>query len=102
MMRMGVSAKSVWAMPAEVYCVAYSDALTPMKGPQMEFNRTSFFEPSNTLMCNFTAYVKDDSEISTNGEIDAYEWFAPEEARRNIRPNSLAERFLNTYLDEIL
>ena len=35
MMRMGVSAKSVWAMPAEVYCVANSDALTPMKGPNM-------------------------------------------------------------------
>ena len=35
MMRMGVSAKSVWAMPADVYCVANSDALTPMKGPNM-------------------------------------------------------------------
>ena len=32
---MGVSAKSVCAMPAEVYCVANSDALTPMKGPNM-------------------------------------------------------------------
>ena len=35
MMSMGVSAKSVWAMPAEVNCVANSDALTPMKGPNM-------------------------------------------------------------------
>ena len=35
MMRMGVSAKSVWAMPADVYCVANSDALTPMKGPNI-------------------------------------------------------------------
>ena len=34
-MSMGVSAKSVWAIPAEVYCVANSDALTPMKGPNM-------------------------------------------------------------------
>lgn len=34
-MSIGVSAKSVWAMPAEVYCVANSDALTPMKGPNM-------------------------------------------------------------------
>ena len=34
-MRMGVSAKSVWAMPAEVYCVANNDALTPINGPNM-------------------------------------------------------------------
>lgn len=27
-----------------------------------------FFEPSNTLMCNFTAFVKDASEMSPNGE----------------------------------
>ena len=65
-----------------------------------KFNRTSFFEPSNTLMCNFTAFVKDDSELSTNGEIDSYQWFTPDEARKNIRPNSLAESFLNAYLDE--
>lgn len=73
---------------------------TGMTVSRVKFNCTSFFEPSNTLMCNFTAYVKDDSELSTNGEIDSYEWFTPEEARRNIRPNSLAERFLNAYLDE--
>lgn len=35
MMSMGVSAKSVCAMPAEVNCVANSDALTPMNGPNM-------------------------------------------------------------------
>ena len=35
MMRMGVSAKMVCAMPAEVYIVANNDALTPMKGPKM-------------------------------------------------------------------
>ena len=32
-MSTGVSAKSVCAMPVEVYCVARSEALTPMKGP---------------------------------------------------------------------
>ena len=67
---------------------------------RIKFNRTSFFEPSNTLMCNFSAFVKNDTEMSPNGEIDSYEWFTPEEARRNIRPDSLAQRFLNAYLDE--
>ena len=73
---------------------------TGMTVSRIKFNRTSFFEPSNTLMCNFTAFVKDDSELSTNAEIDSYQWFSPEEARKNIRPDSLAEKFLNAYLDE--
>ena len=64
------------------------------------FNRTRFFEPSNTLMINFTAYVRDATALHTNGEIDRYRWFAPEEARKNIKPGSLAAAFLNAYLDE--
>ena len=73
---------------------------TGMTVSRIKFNRTSFFEPSNTLMCNFTAFVKDASELLTNAEIDSYQWFSPEEARKNIRPDSLAEKFLNAYLDE--
>ena len=73
---------------------------TGMTVSRIKFNRTSFFEPSNTLMCNFTAFVKDDSELSPNREIDFYQWFTPDDARKNIRPNSLAESFLNAYLDE--
>lgn len=64
------------------------------------FNRTHFFEPSNTLMCNFTAYVDNAEELNPNSEVDAYHWFTPEEARANIRANSLAQEFLNAYLDE--
>ena len=67
---------------------------------RVRFNRTEFFERSDTLMCNFTAFVPDDSELSPNEEIDSYAWFTPDEARRNIRPNSLAASFLNAYLDE--
>jgi NAD+ diphosphatase len=73
---------------------------TGMTVRRIKFNRTSFFEPSNTLMCNFTAFVPDASELSPNGEIDSYQWFSPDDARRNIRPGSLAEKFLNAYLDE--
>lgn len=73
---------------------------TGMTVSHIKFNRTCFFEPSNTLMCNFTAYVKDSSELSPNSEIDSYQWFSPEDARLNIRPNSLASQFLNAYLDE--
>lgn len=73
---------------------------TGMTVSELHFNRTRFFERSNTLMCNFTAFVDSDSEFCPNEEIDACAWFSYEEARKNIRPNSLAAYFLNTYLDE--
>jgi NAD+ diphosphatase len=73
---------------------------TGMTVSHIKFNRTKFYEPSNTLMCNFTAFVKDDSDLNTNGEIDKYKWFEKEEARKNILPDSLASIFLNSYLDE--
>lgn len=67
----------------------------------MRFNRTSFYEPSNTLMCNFTVFVGNDKDLCTNEEIDLYRWFSKEEARENIAPNSLASKFLCAYLDEV-
>lgn len=75
---------------------------TGMTADHIRFNRTQFFEPSNTLMCNFTAFVKDDSELNPNYEIDSCKWFALEEARDNINAGILAGKFLNAYLDEIL
>ena len=73
---------------------------TGMTVSHMKFNRTQFFEKSDTLMCNFTAFVKDSSELDPNYEVDSYAWFTRDEARANIRPNSLAEHFLVSYLDE--
>lgn len=67
---------------------------------RLHFNRTTFFEPSNTLMCNFTAYVEDADQLSVNEEVDAFAWFTPDEARENIRPNSLARAFLLAYLED--
>lgn len=73
---------------------------TGMTVTGLKFNRTKFYEGSNTLMCNFTAFVEDGSELDTNDEIDSCSWFTPDEARANIRPDSLAQFFLNSYLDE--
>lgn len=73
---------------------------TGLSAVQIHFNRTKFFEPSGTLMINFTAFVANAGGIHVNEEIDRYAWFTPEEARRNIRPGSLAAEFLNAYLDE--
>lgn len=73
---------------------------TGMTVARIKFNRTRFFQPSNTLMCNFTAFVENDRELCTNGEVDAYQWFVPEEARQRILQPSFASDFLNAYLDE--
>ncbi len=72
---------------------------TGMSATYVKFNRSKFFEPSNTLMCNFTVLVEDDSELHTNQEIDSYSWFSYDEARENIKKGSLAAEFLNAYLD---
>ena len=74
---------------------------TGMELKSVRFNRTHFYEPSNTLMCNFAAHIKDGSECHPNHEIDSYEWFSFEDARKNIRPDILAGKFLNAYLDDI-
>ncbi|KHD44629.1 NAD(+) diphosphatase [Streptococcus hongkongensis] len=71
---------------------------TGLTASTIQFNQTQFFQPSNTLMCNFTAFVEDDSDFSPNHEIDDYYWYSPEEAKANIFPNSLAEKFLTAYL----
>jgi NAD+ diphosphatase len=73
---------------------------TGMTVSRIKFNRTQYFEKSDALMCNFTAFVHDASELDPNYEIDSYAWFSREEARKNVRPDSLAEYFLVSYLDE--
>lgn len=48
---------------------------------------------------NFLIVVDDDAEMNPNEEIDSFAWFSPEEARKNIKPGSLAGQFLNEYLN---
>ena len=43
---------------------------TGMNVSSIKFNRTSFYEPSNVLMCNFTAFVENDRDFCVNEEID--------------------------------
>ncbi len=65
---------------------------------EIRFNHSRYFAPSNTLMLNFTAVVSEDNAVS-NEEVDFWQWFSIPEARANIRKNSLAQAFLNGYLD---
>ena len=67
---------------------------------EVRFNHSHYFAPSNTLMLNFTVTV-DDEEAHPNWEVDSWQWFPIEEARRQIKLGSLAEAFLNGYLDGV-
>lgn len=62
----------------------------------VRFNHSHYFAPSNTLMLNFTVTVAV-PEVHANSEVDDWRWFDVEEARQSIKPDSLAEAFLNGY-----
>ncbi|MBQ8094802.1 MAG: NUDIX domain-containing protein [Clostridia bacterium] len=67
---------------------------------QVTFNRSRFFEPSNTLMLNFTASVDSDEPVSITDEVDRWKWFSYEEARDAIKPDSLARQFYLGWLED--
>lgn len=67
---------------------------------ECKFNRSEYFEPTSTLMLNFICVAKSESLNGINrDEVDKARWFSLEEARKNIKPNSVAQRFLLSALD---
>ena len=68
----------------------------------LHFNKSEYFEKTNTLMLNYTC-VADSEELSglNTEEVDKAQWFSFEDAAKEIRPNSLAERFLLYYLNSL-
>ena len=73
---------------------------TGLKAGQIRYNRSQYFGRSNTLMLNFTCHIEGSAEYRLTDEVDEARWFGFDEARANIRPDSLAQFFLNSYLDE--
>lgn len=77
--------------------LAEETGLTPTV---IHFNRSKFYQPSNTLMCNFTVVVNGLEDFKVNNEVDRYAWFSRSKAQEAIWPGSLAEEFLLAYLNE--
>ena len=74
---------------------------TGLKVVDMHFNKSEYFEKTNTLMLNYACTVENESLAHLNtGEVDKAQWFTHERARENIKPQSLAEKFLLHYLDK--
>ena len=72
---------------------------TGLTAGRTEYNRSRYFERSNTLMLNFTCHIAGTNRLALNGEVDEAAWFGFEQARETIRPDSLAKFFLESYLD---
>jgi len=72
---------------------------TGLESVSVSYNRSAYFEPTNTLMLNFTCIVRDDSLTGLTSEVDRAAWFTFDEARKAIKPGSLAQRFLNAFLE---
>ena len=64
----------------------------------LKFNRSSYFEKSNTLIFNFTAVIESE-QLSTNHEVDSFAWFTFGEAAENVKKNSLAQSFVLDFLN---
>ena len=71
-----------------------------MSVSSLRFNHSHYFAPSNTLMLNFTATVREE-QPAPNSEVDGWAWFPVAEARERIKPGSLAEAFLKGSFDGI-
>lgn len=64
------------------------------------YNKSEFFEKSNTLMCNFTVVADRESlDHVSEWEIDEAKWYSFEEAGNQVKPCSLAQRFLFSFLN---
>lgn len=66
---------------------------------ETRFLQSRYYEKTNTLMLNFVSIVEDGDFRLKEDEVDEATWFTFEEAKKAIRPNSLAEFFLLSFLN---
>lgn len=66
-----------------------------------EYMRSEYFAKSNTLMLNFISIVEDEDLSNISNEVDKANWFSFDEARKNIKSGSLAEKFLLKILEKL-
>lgn len=64
------------------------------------FNKSEYFSPTNTLMLNFSCIVSDEDLSGLNTEeVDKAQWFSVKDAVKNIKPDSVAQRFLINFIN---
>lgn len=66
----------------------------------VRFQKSKFFEPSNTLMLNFSCVADTEDLSGMTKEVDSAQWYSFEQAAEQIAPNSLAQEFLIHFLNK--
>lgn len=69
-----------------------------VKVSEIRFNKSEYYEPSNTLMLNFSCVAETEELNIAEKEVDSAKWFTIEEVEREIFQGSLAHRFLSEFL----
>lgn len=67
----------------------------------LHFNKSQYYEKSNTLLLNFFCTASDDSLENMTDEVDLATWFSFEEARANIHHGGTAHKFLEHFLNNL-
>lgn len=62
------------------------------------YNTSQYFPGSNTLILNFSCVAVNEDLSGVTTEVDLAQWFTIEDAKTNIKQNSLAQQFLNHFL----
>ena len=65
-----------------------------LKAVEIEYNRSEYFEKSNTLIFNYACSVEDDDFVIDENEVDSARWFGIEEAKKEIYSYRLIYVFL--------
>ena len=66
-----------------------------------EYNKTKYYEKSNTLMINFSCTVNStDLSNMDHKEVDYAKWYTLEEAKEEIKSGSLAEEFFLEFMQK--
>lgn len=65
----------------------------------ISFNKTEYFEPSNTLMINFSCVAYSEDLSGINHEVDEAKWFTFDEAVKEVKQASLAQKFLVNFIN---
>lgn len=66
---------------------------------QCQYLKSSYFSRTNTLMNNFLCVLdSEDLSMVNQEEVDLAKWFTFEEAYDQVKPQSLAQQFLHSYL----
>lgn len=72
-----------------------------LQASKLLFQKTEYYEKTNTLMINFIVVVEN-MNVVTNYEIDHYQWFSIEDAKKNISRGSLAEQFYLQFYEKVI